>query len=154
MQVLLFELERQRMAIPLADAREVARAVLTTPLPGTPPIIEGVIDVRGTLVPVLDVRGRFRLPQRPLDPAQHMVIAWDGHRLVALRVDHVIGIGDVPGIETLSHLTSVPLDHVAGVARSEDGLIVIHDIRAFLTEAEAAALADALQDRASGEASA
>src|SRR5437016_2215466 len=70
-----FELGGQRYAILAADAVEVQRAVAVARLPRSPPIVEGVIDLRGALVPVLDVRSRFGLPPRPPVPADHLVFA-------------------------------------------------------------------------------
>jgi purine-binding chemotaxis protein CheW len=126
----------------VADAvDEIARAVLITPLPSAPAVVEGIVNHRGRLVPVLDLRQRFRLPAVPLHAAEHLVLARAGARPVAMRVDHVeeilaiddaliAGLGDV-----------VPEERqVAGVARLPDGLLVIHDLERFLSSEEALAL--------------
>ena len=88
-EVLRFDLGELRCAVPLTHVREVQRAVAVTPLPGAPPIIEGVIDVRGEIVPVVDVGTRLGLPPRPLRAAQSLVLVWTGERQVAVRVDGV-----------------------------------------------------------------
>ena len=61
-EVLLFTLEAQRYALPTSDVRELLRAVRLTPLPRAPAVIEGLLNLRGELLPVLDMRRRFRLP--------------------------------------------------------------------------------------------
>src|SRR5205085_8492167 len=86
--VLVFEVAGRRFGLPAAVVREVLRAVALTPLPKAPAVVEGLVNVRGTLVPVLDVRGRFGLPAKPLAPTDHLIVARAGGRLVALRVDH------------------------------------------------------------------
>lgn len=57
-------LDGQRYALSLAQVERVIRAVEITPLPQAPEIITGVINVRGRVIPVVDIRKRFRLPVR------------------------------------------------------------------------------------------
>ena len=60
-EALLFELAAQRFAVALGDVIEVVRAVAIRRLPSAPAITLGIIDVRGEIIPVLDVRARFGL---------------------------------------------------------------------------------------------
>src|SRR5215510_13088590 len=66
-ETLIFELSGLRFALPMCDVIEVVRAVAIRALPAAPPITLGVIDVRGEIVPVLDVRVRFGLMHKALD---------------------------------------------------------------------------------------
>jgi len=61
--------------------------VTVVPLPKAPAIIEGVINVRGHIVPVVDIRKRSRLPTNAAESTDHIILAWAGKQLVALRVD-------------------------------------------------------------------
>jgi purine-binding chemotaxis protein CheW len=71
LQVLVFEVAGRRYGLPADDVQELLRAVSIVPLPRAPAVVEGVINLRGKVVPVLDVRGRFRLPARgPVGPEQ------------------------------------------------------------------------------------
>ena len=90
--MLLFTLEGQRYALPAEDVRELVRAVRLTPLPRAPDVVEGLLNLRGELLPVLDLRRRFRLPPRPLSPSDHFIVAQAGPRRVALRVDRAEGL--------------------------------------------------------------
>jgi purine-binding chemotaxis protein CheW len=144
-EVLVFEVGGQRYGLPTADVREVVRAVAITPLPNAPSVIEGVVDVRGRVLPLLDIRARFRLPSKPLDPSDHFIVASAGQRGVILRVDratHLALIDEacIQPPDTLGPAT----DYVAGVAKVEDGLVLIHDLATFLSAAEAASLDEAL----------
>ncbi|ADO68679.1 chemotaxis protein CheW [Stigmatella aurantiaca] len=144
-EVLLFVLEGQRYALPSADVRELARAVSLTPLPHAPDVVEGLLNLRGKLLPVLDLRRRFRLPPRPLSPSDHFIIARAGPRDVGLRVDRAEGLLSLePGTldETPRELPGV--GYVAGAVKLPDGLVLVHDLRTFLSEAESLALASAL----------
>jgi purine-binding chemotaxis protein CheW len=153
-ELLVFELAGVRYGIDLASVREVARAVFITPLPEAPPVVEGVIDARGTLVPVYDLRLRFGLPPRPLHPDERMVLAWTGARLAAFRCD---AAGTTAQVEVMQGdgVDAVVRGgrQVSGVARLPDGLVLIHDLAGFLDDAERLTLDDALaalDERAAG----
>jgi purine-binding chemotaxis protein CheW len=118
---------------------EVVRAVAISALPKAPQIIEGVINVRGTLVPVLDVRRRFGVPARPVTPDQHLAIARAGARTVALRVDRALDLVEVDeSVIAAADRVAPGAEYVAGIARLPDGLLVIHDLEGFLGLDEAA----------------
>ena len=149
-EVLVFEVGSQRYALPTADVCELVRAVAITPVPGAPGVIEGVVDVRGRVLPVLDVRARFRLPAKALDPSDHFIVASAGPRGVILRVDRATHLALLDEASVQPPQTLGPgAAYVAGVARLEDGLVLIHDLTTFLSSAEADSLDEALCARAS-----
>jgi purine-binding chemotaxis protein CheW len=143
--LLVFELDDARYALHLECVREVVRAVLITPLPGSPAVVEGVIDVRGATVPVYDLRTRFGLPPRPLHPDERLVIAWTGERLVAIRCDRTDWIAHAvpqrldPDLRLLADDSAI-----AGTARLPDGIVLIHDLATFLDDAARVTLEEAL----------
>jgi purine-binding chemotaxis protein CheW len=137
------------IALPVAAVQEIVRAVAVSPLPDVPPFVEGVINARGTLVPVFDLRRRFGLPPRPPDLNHHFVLAFAGARLAALRVDRAV---DLVQVEESSLSTPGELAaggrHVASIARLPDGLLVIQDLEAFLSPSEGERLDAALAEAA------
>ncbi|NLG60860.1 MAG: chemotaxis protein CheW [Candidatus Cloacimonetes bacterium] len=150
-EVLRFDVGDLRCAVPLSHVREVQRAVAVTPLPGAPEIVDGVIDVRGEVVPVIDLGRRFGLPRRPLRASQSMVLVWTGERLVALRADRVHWLEELApdAVVNASRLTRGPLE-LAGVARTTDGLVLLQDPEALLRQAESETLDAALAARSDG----
>lgn len=148
--LLVFTLGDARFGLHAMLVREVVRAVAIAPLPKAPAIVEGVINYRGTIVPVLDVRQRFRLDPAPLDPRQHFVVAQAGARLVALRVDRATELVTVSEASIRPAATAVPgTEYVAGIAQLPDGLLVIHDLERFLALEESEQLERAVHARAS-----
>jgi purine-binding chemotaxis protein CheW len=145
LEALVFELAAERYALPLADVALVLRAVAIRSLPSAPAIVEGVIDLRGELVPVLDMRARFRLPRVPLDPAEHLIVAQAGTRKVALRADQALAVEWLQALP-IDEASNLPrgVGQVAGVASTAEGMVLIHDLRAFLNEAESLELEHAL----------
>lgn len=144
----VFEVGGQRYGLSACVVRELVRAVTITALPKAPAIIEGVIDVRGTVVPVLDIRARFRLPAKPVRHTDHLILAHAGERLVALRADSAVGLVPLEASQIDAAAQIAPTaEYLAGVAKLADGLVLIHDLETFLTEAEAEGLDEALTDR-------
>ncbi|RKG99080.1 purine-binding chemotaxis protein CheW [Corallococcus sp. CA053C] len=147
-EVLLFTLERQRYGLPVEDVRELVRAARLTPLPQAPDVVEGLLNLRGELLPVLDLRRRFRHAARPLSPMDHFIVAHAGPRPVALRVDRAEGLHVIAANEWDDSPRELPgVGYVAGVAKLPDGLVLVHDLRSFLSEAEALQLDTALGAR-------
>src|SRR5689334_4506958 len=99
LESLVFTLAAERFALPLRDVHQVLRAVAIRGLPGAPRVVEGVIDLRGELLPVLDLRARFALGQKLLAPSDHLLIAQAGARKVALRVDQVLGLERLTSVD-------------------------------------------------------
>lgn len=144
MQVLSFSVSDLRVGVAVGDVVEAVRAVEISPLPGAPPVIEGIIDFRGAIAPVFDMRLRLLGTHADIIPSHCLVVARAAGRLVALHVDTVDGLVDVDAdaIDRDARVTNSP--HVAGVAALPDGLLVIHDLASFLSAAEADELNHAL----------
>ena len=132
------------VGLPASSVRELVRAVAITPMPGAPPIIEGVVNVRGQLVPVIDVRRRLSLPARTLDPNEFLVILREGPRTLAMRVDEVDDLVELRSDKAEPSAELSPaLRDLAGLSAHADGVLVIYDPEAFISQAEAEAV-DAL----------
>lgn len=151
LEVLVFEIGEQRYGIPVSDVREVVRAVTLVPFPGGPSIVEGIINMRGRVVPVLDLRARFRLPVKDPEHTDHLIVGQAGPRLVAVRADRAVGLValDSTEIEDSGSVTA-GVGYVTGVAKVRDGLLLIHDLGAVLSQAEAEAVDAALEEAGSG----
>src|SRR5947209_4471059 len=145
LEFLIFELGGQRFGLPVPDVREIVRAVYPVPLPGAPAVVEGVINLRGRVVPVLDLRRCFRLPPRPIEPTDHLVIASAAGRVVALRVDRALDLARVAA-DDVDEVAGVGRDGqaVSRVAKLPGDLVLVQDLRAVLSPAEAAALDQSL----------
>ena len=145
MQLLTVRIADGRFAFRAADVREIVRAVAIAALPAAGAIVEGAINVRGQVVPVLDLRARFGLAAEPLAIDQQLVIVTTGPRDVAFRVDEAEDLIDVPDDAIVSAGEVTPVArHVAGVAALADGAVVIADLANFLTRWESETLDAAL----------
>jgi purine-binding chemotaxis protein CheW len=142
----VFSLDGARYALPLAAVERIVRAVEITRLPSAPPIVLGVIDVQGRVLPVFDIRRRLGLPQRDVDPGDQFVIASSASRTVVLVVDAAQGVLQSPISHTIGAASiTTGLGHIQGVIRLPDGLVLIQDLDLFLSAAESRALDEALE---------
>jgi purine-binding chemotaxis protein CheW len=115
------------------------------PLPKSPEIVLGAINFKGEIIPVINVRKRFRLPERELELSDQLLIAGTARRKLALLVDAVVGVMDCGGVKVIEADAIVPgLEYVEGVVKLDDGLILIHNLATFLSLDEENALTKAM----------
>ncbi len=109
-QLVVFTLSDQRYGLPLMAVERIVRVVEVTPLPKAPDIVLGVVNVQGRVIPVINVRRRFHLPEREIALTDQMVIARTTRRSVALVVDSVGGVLEYSEQEAIEFLskTTVP----------------------------------------------
>jgi Chemotaxis signal transduction protein len=143
--IVVFALDEPRYALLLSAVEKVVRAVEITPLPRAPEIVVGVINAQGRILPVLDIRKRFRLPAREMKPDDRFIIARTSRRQVALAVDSVVGVHELAEREMVSAKQTLPFtQYLKGVAKLEDNLVLIHDLDQFLSLDEERVLDTAL----------
>jgi purine-binding chemotaxis protein CheW len=142
--VLVFQLDGRHHGVDAGAVAEILPALAVSPFPGQPPYVAGAIDLRGTIVPVVDLRVRFGRPSRPMELSDRIVVARARGRLVALWVD---GVEDVVPLDEAAWAPAGGLvtgdRTLAGVVATAGGLTAIHDLDAFVAECEADAAYEA-----------
>ena len=147
-QYVVFTLDEQRYALHLHAVTRVVRTVEITPLPKAPEIVRGVVNVQGQVIPVVDIRKRFRLPERETELSDQLIIASTARRSVALVVDAVAGVIEHSSQEMIPPEKILPgTEYIEGVIRLEDGLVLIHDLDKFLSLEEDQELDAALKKK-------
>jgi purine-binding chemotaxis protein CheW len=144
-QVILFTLEGQHYGLRLSAVDRIVHMVEVTPLPKAPEIVLGVVNLQGRVIPVFDIRRRFRLPRREIQLSDHLIVAHTTRRAVALVVDSVTTVVELSEQELVEPQEILPnLEYVEGVAKQEDGMILIHNLDEFLSLEEDRALDEAM----------
>ena len=115
------------------------RAAQVTPLPQAPDTVIGVINVAGAVLPVMNVRRRFHLPEREISPADHFLIARTARGPIVLVIDITYGVVEHPATPTGDS------GHICGALALHDGLVLIHDLDRFLSQEESHELDEALR---------
>jgi purine-binding chemotaxis protein CheW len=133
-RIVLFSLEELGYALYLSEVVKVERAVEITPLPKAPQVILGVINYHGKIIPVIDIRKLFRLPQRDIYLEDQFIIAQTSQRLVVLVVDSVNGVYDLEHHQVIVTEESFPFtEYLSGIATIEHGIVLITDLDKFLS---------------------
>jgi len=125
----------------------IVQVVEVTPLPKAPEIVLGVVNLQGRIVPTLNIRKRFRLPDQDVKLSDRLIIANTSRRTVALVVDSVSGVVERPTSEVVAAAKVLSnMEYVEGVAKLEDGIVFIHDLDRFLSLEEENELGDASEN--------
>jgi purine-binding chemotaxis protein CheW len=145
-QLVVFTLDDQHYALHLSAIMRIVRVVEITPLPKAPEIVTGVVNVQGRIIPVFNIRKRFRLPEREINLSDQLIIANTSKQPVALIVDGVTGVIEFSENKVITSEKILPdMEYVEGVVKLEDGIILIHDLDRFLSLEEEKALDMALK---------
>jgi purine-binding chemotaxis protein CheW len=125
-EVLIFSLDEHRYCLPAKCVQEVVRAVPSQPVPNAPHGLEGIIDVHGTIVPVIDLRqGLGITPKKPAS-SDHLIIVRTEDQSLAIRVDRAI---DVRTIEpAMVHNTAGAGYEKERFIRTPDGIVIVLDL--------------------------
>ncbi|MBK8596203.1 MAG: purine-binding chemotaxis protein CheW [Holophagales bacterium] len=125
-----FLIDREEFGLPVESVREILRVGEVTRVPQAPPHIRGVTNVRGSILPVVEIRTRIGLP--PLDPGPRarIVVLELGERALGLLVDRVTRVAKVRVTEIEpppAEIVTTRTDYVVGVAKGPEGLLILLD---------------------------
>ncbi len=140
LQVVSFDLGDEVFAINIFQVQEIIRMIEITKVPNTPSFVEGVINLRGKVIPVVDLRKRFHLPVKEDNPQERIIVAKVNNKPVGMIVDEVSEVlrFSRENVEPTPSLLSEGIDSqsVAGVAKIQDRLLILLDLDNFLTVSE------------------
>lgn len=141
LQLLTFKLDDQEYALFIANVVQVVRMVAVTRAPKAPAFVEGMINLRGKIIPVIDLRQRCGLPDKPYDLNTQLLIANAEGRTMALMVDVVSEVLTIPYDQAEPpDRIGAEMKHLLAVGKLGDRLILILDPRTILSDADAALL--------------
>ena len=121
-----FGLANETYAIETAFVREVYPLKELTPLPGTPPFVSGIINVRGQILSVIDIKKFFDLPEKGLTDLHKVIIVHQGGMELGILADDVFGVRSIFSDEIgppLFTLTGIRAEYLRGVTK--EALIIL-----------------------------
>jgi purine-binding chemotaxis protein CheW len=138
-QIVTFRLGDDLFAADINEVERVLRYTEPTPVPNVPAWVQGVIEYRSQVVPVIDLRARFELPLKPVDGATRLMVLSAGGEWIAAMVDAVLEV--VPLAE--SQLAPPPplfgglsAEFLRGILRRHDRLIIVLDVARLISTKE------------------
>jgi purine-binding chemotaxis protein CheW len=147
-EFLTFRLGGEQYGIDILKVQEIRACDKVTRIANTPPFIKGVIDLRGVIVPIIDMRVKFNLEEAEYNQFTVVIILHVIHRVVGIVVDSVSDvvnlapeqIKDVP-----SFGSSIAANYLSGVATPSSGMTLLLDIERLMSSDEMQIL-DAVND--------
>ncbi|MBA1335061.1 MAG: Positive regulator of CheA protein activity (CheW) [Firmicutes bacterium] len=138
-QLVVFRLGEEEYGMDILGVKEIIRYQKTVKVPDSPDFIEGIINYRDSVVPIMDLNKRFRLTGKGLSDTTRVIIVNMGGKQVGLMVDQVeevLRINESSIEATPEVVAGVDRQYIRGIGKLEGRLIIILDVERVLTEGE------------------
>jgi len=136
-QLVTFMLKDEVYGINVMQVQEVLRVSEIAPVPGAPPYVLGIINLRGNVVTVIDTRGRFGLPPAELDDSSRIIVIESEKQVVGILVDAVAEVVELQesDIDAAPNVGSEESSrYIQGVASRDNRLLILVDLNKLLSE--------------------
>jgi purine-binding chemotaxis protein CheW len=151
-QFLTFALGQEEYGVEILKIQEIKGFSTITPLPNAPTFIKGVLNLRGTIVPIVDLRKKFSLPEVGYTKFTVIVVVQIQGKIMGFIVDAVSDVLNVARTDiqpTPDLYGQVDTSFINGLAKTGEKLVILLDIEKVLTTAEAAGVVQAAVETAS-----
>lgn len=131
LQLVSFNIGTEEFGVDILKVQEINRMVDITKVPQAPGYVEGVINLRGKVIPIIDLRKRFSLELKEADKNTRIVVVDIGGNILGMIVDSVSEVLRLPAntIEPPPELvTGINSEYISGVAKLEDRLLIFLDL--------------------------
>jgi purine-binding chemotaxis protein CheW len=138
-QYVTFTIAEEIYGVEVLKVQEIIGMTLVTHVPNSPPFMKGVINLRGAVVPVVDMRLKFGIQEKEYDAFTVVIIVEVRERLIGMIVDSVSDVAGIPlnTIQDTPHFTAaVDTDYIKGIGQIESKLVIILDVDRILTADE------------------
>lgn len=142
-QFVSFIVAGEEFGVNILTVQEIIRPVDITRVPHAPEFVEGVINLRGRILPVIDLRTRFGFPERDRDDDMRIIVVEIGSQTVGFMTDAVQEVlrVDVTAIEPAPELAvGIDAGYLRGVAKLDERLLILLDLENLLSGDEEEAL--------------
>ncbi len=145
LQAVVFMLNRAYYGVPILQVQEIVKMTEITELPNTPDFVQGIVNLRGKIIPIIDMRKRFGLPEETIDENWKILILKEEDVLFGVMVDQISEVEKVPAtlIEKPPKIVAgVNGKFINGIAKTENRLLILLDIAKILSDEEKELLQD------------
>lgn len=143
LQLVTFGIDHEEFGVEILKVQEIIRSVDITRVPKAPDFVEGVINLRGHVIPIIDMRKRFGLPPREPDHRTRIIVVEITGRIVGFMVDSVSEVLRIPSATVEpppDMIAGVDSRYLNGVGKLADRLLILIDLEKVLSNTEHAAL--------------
>jgi len=139
LQLVTFSIGDEEFGVEILKVQEIIRMLEITKVPKAPPFVEGVINLRGKVIPILDLRKRFGLQSRSHDKNTRIIVIEINSMIVGFIVDSVSEVLRLPAntVEPPPPVVAgLDSDYISGVGKLEDRLLIMLDLNRLLSNEE------------------
>lgn len=135
-QFLTFAVNNQDFGIEILRVQEIKNFTRVTPIPNMPACVKGVMNLRGTVVPIVDLRSKFNMPSAEYDQFTVIIVVNVCGRVMGLVVDAVSDVLDISpdSIEGPPNLGDADTSFIMGLAKADDQIVTLLNIEQLLAD--------------------
>lgn len=136
LQLVTFSIGDEEFGVDILKVQEIIRTMEITKVPRAPEFVEGVINLRGKVIPILDLRRRFDLPHKKHDSHTRIIVIEITGMVVGFVVDSVSEVLRIP-VSTVEPpppvVAGMDSDYISGVGKLQDRLLILLDLDKLLS---------------------
>ncbi len=143
LQLVSFHVGNEEFGLDILRVQEIIRVQQLTRVPNTPDCVDGVINLRGKIIPVVALRRRFGMDDIPHDKQTRIVVVEIQGTVLGFIVDSVSEVLRIPAntVEPPPRLGKVTREYVSGVGKLDDRLLILLDVDSLMHTEESAGVA-------------
>ncbi|AIY89716.1 chemotaxis protein CheW [Geoglobus acetivorans] len=139
-QVIVFTLGEERYGVDISQVREIIKPSEITRIPNAPDFVEGVINLRGQITTIINLRKRFNMEPKPIDNNTRIIVVEYDNAVIGMMVDNVTEVKYLP-VSEIEELPQVITSRsearfLKGVGKLPDGLLILIDLNKVLSDEE------------------
>jgi len=135
-QHIVFNLGEEEFAVEISEVREIINAEAITPIPDSPEFISGIINIRGNIIAVIDLKARFFLYPKKEAESKHIIITENSYGIMVNEVTEILRLSEAAINEAPELVTKIHGEYIKGVITLENRLIILLDFTKVLSEEE------------------
>ena len=144
LQLVSFNIGEEEFGVDILKVQEINRMLDVTRVPNAPEYVDGVINLRGKVIPIIDLRRRFGMERKEHDKNTRIVVVELNGKVVGFVVDAVREVLRIPRSVTEPPpqiVAGIEADYITAVGKLEDRLLILLDLEKVLAGEEAMTLA-------------
>lgn len=138
-QFVVFKLGKEEYGIDIMNVKEIGPYKESTKIPNSPSFIEGIINYRGEVIPIVNLKKRFKLKEKEIDGNTRIIVINLGEKQIGFIVDEAsqtARLSDEDIDPTPDIVAGIDRRYITGVGKLDERLIILIDLEKVLTESE------------------
>lgn len=141
LQLVTFGIDEEEFGVDILRVQEIIRIMEITKVPKSPPFVEGVINLRGKVIPIIDLRRRFGMPAKKYDKSTRIIVVDISMSTIGFVVDSVSEVLRIPASTVEPTPPSALIgqndsNYISGMSKLSDRLLILLDLDKLLTSEE------------------